>query len=462
MLCGKGSAGIMTHTSPSRLRKPMKRVGPRGSGEFAEIKWDEALETATGWLKDVRGRDPSKLAFFTGRDQSQALTGWLAQQFGTQNFAAHGGFCSVNMAAAGLYTFGGSFWEFGEPDWEHTKYFMLFGVAEDHASNPLKIELGKLKQQGVKVVAVNPIRTGYGAIADEWIGIRPGTDGLFVGALIHELMRAQKIDLDYLVRYTNAHWLVIDDPQCRRRRIVRARCATASRSRSTRPPARSSMLRAPTFRRRWSAPSSCATAGTARPSFALIAERFLERRIQPGEGRGGDRDPGRNDPPHRARTGACRVRAAGHARRAVDRQGRPPPRQDRRAAGVDARHARHLGAFQRLPDLPDAAPAANPARLDRLPRRLPLQGAVPAPDAAAEPARRGRAEPNTPLKGAPLGFPQGPEDLLVDADGKPQRIDKAYSWDAPLAAHGLMHMVITNAATADPIRSTCCSCTWPT
>ena len=142
VICGKGSAGIMTHTSPSRLRGPMKRVGPRGSGEFAEITWDEALETATAWLKDVRARDPSKLAFFTGRDQSQALTGWFAQQYGTQNFAAHGGFCSVNMAAAGLYTFGGSFWEFGEPDWEHTRYFMLFGVAEDHASNPLKIEIG--------------------------------------------------------------------------------------------------------------------------------------------------------------------------------------------------------------------------------------------------------------------------------------------------------------------------------
>ena len=179
VLCGKGSAGIMTHYSPARLRAPMKRVGPRGSGEFEEITWDEALETATGWLKDVRARDPGKLAFFTGRDQSQALTGWFAQQYGTQNFAAHGGFCSVNMAAAGLYTFGGSFWEFGEPDWEHTQYFMLFGVAEDHASNPLKIELGKLKEKGVKIVAINPIRTGYGAIADEWIGIRPSTTKTF-------------------------------------------------------------------------------------------------------------------------------------------------------------------------------------------------------------------------------------------------------------------------------------------
>ena len=73
-------------------------------------------------------------------------------QFGTPNFAAHGGFCSVNMAAAGMYTFGGSFWEFGDTDWDRTRYFLMFGVAEDHASNPIKIALGKLKKRGVKFV----------------------------------------------------------------------------------------------------------------------------------------------------------------------------------------------------------------------------------------------------------------------------------------------------------------------
>ncbi len=160
----------------------------------------------------MRNTDPRKLAFFTGRDQSQALTGWWATQFGTPNYAAHGGFCSVNMAAAGLYTFGGSFWEFGEPDWKRTRYFLLFGVAEDHSSNPIKIGLGELKSRGVKFVSVNPVRTGYSAIADEWLGIRPGTDGLFVAGLIHELLRTDAVDFDYLVRYTNAHWLVIDDP----------------------------------------------------------------------------------------------------------------------------------------------------------------------------------------------------------------------------------------------------------
>ena len=167
VLCAKGTAGIMTQTSPARLTKPLKRVGPRGAGEFAEIEWDEALEIAVGWLGAVRDSDPRKLAFFTGRDQSQALTGWWATQFGTPNYAAHGGFCSVNMAAGGLYTIGGSFWEFGEPDWELTRYFMMFGCAEDHDSNPIKIGLGVLKGNGAKFVGVNPIKTGYSAIADE-------------------------------------------------------------------------------------------------------------------------------------------------------------------------------------------------------------------------------------------------------------------------------------------------------
>ena len=49
----------MTQYSPARLRAPLKRVGERGSGEFREISWDEALETATGWLRRVRETDPS-------------------------------------------------------------------------------------------------------------------------------------------------------------------------------------------------------------------------------------------------------------------------------------------------------------------------------------------------------------------------------------------------------------------
>src|SRR5436190_3333265 len=56
----------------------------------------------------------------------------------------------------------------------------------------------------------------------------------------------------------------------------------------------------------------------------------------------------------------------------------------------------------------------------------------------------------TVLPGVPLGYPLSPEDLIIDDRGRPARIDKAFSWDAPIAAHGMMHMVIANACKGDP------------
>ena len=57
---------------------------------------------------------------------------------------------------------------------------------------------------------------------------------------------------------------------------------------------------------------------------------------------------------------------------------------------------------------------------------------------------------NQALPGPHLGFPTWPRNLLVGEDGTPQRIDKAFSWEAPLSAHGMMHAVITNAWKGDP------------
>ena len=94
VLCAKGNAGIMKQMSPAKLNGPMRRKpgSERGSGEFEHISWDEALDILTERLRKIRETDPKRLAYFTGRDQMQALTGMWAQQFGTINWAAHGGF----------------------------------------------------------------------------------------------------------------------------------------------------------------------------------------------------------------------------------------------------------------------------------------------------------------------------------------------------------------------------------
>ena len=451
VLCGKGSAGIMQHYSPARLTAPLKRVGPRGSGDFQEISWEEALGLATDWMGEVRQKDPKKLAFFTGRDQSQSLTGWWAMMFGTPNYAAHGGFCSVNMAAAGLYTFGGSFWEFGDTDWEHTRYFMLFGVAEDHASNPIKMALGKLKKRGVKVVSVNPVRTGYNAIADEWIGIKPGTDGLFVAALIHELFKAQTIDVDYLVRYTNVPWLVIRDPGA-------ADDGLFARDADGKPLAHDKAsgklvdaLTAP-LQPSLSGTFTLADGRKAVPVFQLLAERFLSAEYAPEKV---EKETGVSA--DSIRRIAAELAHAAFKEEVVldipwtDWTGRRHDKMIGRPIGMHAMrgisaHSNGFHTCRILHILQILLGSIDCPGGFRYKAPFPKQ----APPFLKPRGKPGDVKPMQPLPGPQLGFPTGPEDLLVDAAGTPQRIDKAFSWDAPFSAHGLMHMVIANAAKGDP------------
>ena len=455
VLCAKGSAGIMQHNSPARLRAPLKRVGPRGSGQYEEISWDEALELARSWLAPVRERDPSKLAFFTGRDQSQSLTSFWAQSFGTPNYAAHGGFCSVNMAAGGIYTIGGSFWEFGAPDWEKTKLFLMFGVAEDHSSNPLKLGLAELKRNGARFVSVNPVRTGYSAIADNWIGIKPGTDGLFVLSMIYELFRTRQIDLDYAIRYTNAPWLVIRNPgeadhglfarDGDGRTLVwdrEANAAKPSDEAGTKPSMHGEV--------------SVQTADGERtcvPVMQLMAEHHMNPDYAPDVvGPQCDIDPAR-----------IRGLAAELARVAFEEEivverpwtdmkgerhermiGRPISMHAMRGISAHSNGFQTTRAIHVLQVLLGSIDCPGGFRY-KPPYPKPFE-AHPTPHGALDHVTAGQ-----PLKGPHLGYPRGPEGLLLEDDGEtPRRIDWAYSWDAPLAAHGMMQAVIPNAAAGEP------------
>ena len=88
-----------------------------------------------------------------------------------------------------------------------------------------------------------------------------------------------------------------------------------------------------------------------------------------------------------------------------------------------------------------------------MPGRLPLQAAVSRSPRRRGPKPAGKRRSAADARRCPAcrsASRSAPEDLLVDDDGTPHRIDKAYSWEAPLAAHGLMHMVIRNAWAGDP------------
>ena len=450
VLCAKGNAGIMKQYSRAKLRYPMRRRPgtERGEGGLEAISWAEALDELTERLRRIRAEDPNRLAYFTGRDQMQALTGLWAQQFGTLNWAAHGGFCSVNMAAAGLYTLGHAFWEFGEPDFERTRYFILWGTAEDHASNPFKLGIDELKQRGGRFVAINPVRTGYQAVADEWVPIRPGTDGMLAMSLIHCLLRDGLFDRAYLIRYTNAPYLVVQDPgQPGDGLLLRdeagnpqvwdvERDEPADGTRAGVAPALFGAYTAPDGR-------------TVKPAMTLVAERYLDPGYAPEQAAEVCGVPAETierlaaEMAHVAFEEAIEIPCewtdwAG--RRHESFIGRPVSMHAMRgvAAHSNGFHAcRAIHILQLLlgsVDCPGGHRAKPPYPRPNPPPARPAQAAAP----------------DTPLDASPLGFPVAPEDLVVDGSGRPKRIDKAFSWEAPISPHGKMHTVISNAHDGDP------------
>ena len=463
VICAKGSSGIMKQKSPARITQPLlrKKGSERGAGEFEVIDWETAFGILTERLAKIRATDPKKFALFTGRDQMQALTGLFARQFGTPNYAAHGGFCSVNMAAGMIYTIGGSFWEFGGPDLDHAKLFIMIGTAEDHHSNPMKIALSKFKRAGGRFISINPVRTGYSAIADEWIPIKPGTDGALFMALMHQLIANQQYDAPFLERYTNSGQLVCLDPGPEEGLFLfdpssdpinadlpHNKYVWDLQTNSAQPCYQENVR--PALTGEFTMGSGPHAGKRVAPAFELLRRQVKDCTPEWAS----------------AITGISAKRICkladeiGHA--AFQQEfSLPIPWTDAWGKKHDsvvgrpvAFHAMrglsaHSNGFQTVRGL--AVLMSLLGTIDRpggfrhkapYPRQTPPNVKPPSSDADIK--------PNTPLGKAPLGWPTQPEDLSLSEDGTPLRIDKAYSWEHPLAAHGLMHNVITNAVKGDP------------
>ncbi|MBU0752017.1 MAG: molybdopterin oxidoreductase family protein [Gammaproteobacteria bacterium] len=460
VICAKGSSGIMKQYSPARLTRPLRRKpgAERGAGEFEPISWEEAFTILSERLAKIRATDPKKFALFTGRDQMQALTGLFARQFGTPNYAAHGGFCSVNMAAGMIYTIGGSFWEFGGPDLDRSKLFVMIGTAEDHHSNPLKMALGKFKRDGGRFISINPVRTGYSAIADEWVPIRPGTDGALLLAFIHEIIALGLYDREFLVKYSNAGQLInVDensdefgmflrtevpeeeacyDPQDKlwwdrnTNKAVVTHTAGADPKllgefelRDGTPVKPSFQLlkeRVESYTPEWAAGITGIPADTirriAREMGVTARDQRIELPISWTDSWGVDHDTVTGNP------------VSFHAMRGL---------------------AAHSNGFQTIRAL--AILMSLLGTIDRpggFRHKVPFPR--PIPPCARTPNTPLAIKPNHPLDGMALGWPSDPDDLFVNEDGTPVRIDKGFSWEYPLSVHGLMHNVITNAWRGDP------------
>ncbi|MGB1109630.1 MAG: molybdopterin oxidoreductase family protein [Gammaproteobacteria bacterium] len=460
VLCAKGASGIMKQYSPARLTRPLlRRPGTeRGASHFDAISWEKAFELIEERLKRIRSEDPKQFALFTGRDQMQALTGLFAKQFGTPNYAAHGGFCSVNMAAGMIYTIGGSFWEFGGPDLERSKLFFMIGTAEDHHSNPMKIALSEFKRQGGRFVAINPVRTGYAAIADEWVPIKPGTDGALFLALIREIIKKGLYDRDFLVQYSNAAELISVDEQdanaglfVREDIPVEEGCFDPENKLwwdrlTDRPVITHSVGAEPYLMGEFKLDDG----RTVKTAFQMLVDQVEECTSEWAEAITGidaktierlAHEMGVTARDHKIELPIQWTDVWGKEHESI--VGNPVSFHAMRGL------AAHSNGFQTIRAL--SVLMSILGTIDRpggFRHKAPFPR--PVPPCAKPPKSPDDVQPGKPLNGMPLGWPAAPEDLFIDDQGEPVRLDKAFSWEYPLAVHGLMHNAITNAWRGDP------------
>ena len=249
--------------------------------------------------------------------------------------------------------------------------------------------------------------------------IRPGTDGLLALALVHVLLRDGTIDYEFLARYTNAPWLVVDATRTSRAWPVRARRAMArplvfdacarQRDRRTiahRDASRRCSRRVHARRRPRTWPTVLTHARRALRSATTTRRTAVAERC--GIAADTHRAP-------RARDGARRVRGGDRAADRMDRRLGPPARQGRRAAGRVARDARHLARTRTASRRAARCICCRCCSARSTARATFARGAVSEADPAARSCRRPTLRSRTSRSTrAPLGFPMSPDDLAID------------------------------------------------
>jgi anaerobic selenocysteine-containing dehydrogenase len=365
------------------------------------------------------------------------------------------------MAAGMIYTIGGSFWEFGGPDLDHAKLFIMIGTAEDHHSNPMKIALSKFKRVGGRFISINPVRTGYSAIADEWIPIKPGTDGALFMALMHELIRTEQYDADFLKRYSNSGQLVcldegpeeglfLFDPDSDpiNADLPHNKYVWDANTQSAKPCFEKGV--SPTLCGEFIMGPGPHQGKKVAPAFELLRKQVHDTTPEWASSITGI-------PADRIKKLATEIGQAAFEQafempvQWTDAWGESHQTVTARPVAFHAMRglAAHSNGFQTTRGL--AVLMSLIGTIDRpggFRHKAPYPRQVP-PN-VKPPSSENDIKPNTPLGKAPLGWPTQPEDLALDAKGNALRIDKAYTWEHPLAAHGLMHNVITNAVKGDP------------
>jgi anaerobic selenocysteine-containing dehydrogenase len=195
-VCPRGHLIPQQTYDPDRVKVPMKRTNPqKGRGvdpKFVPISWDEALDTVANKMMELRkNNEAHKLTYIRGRyspTSTDLLYGTLPRIYGTTNYFSHSAICAEAEKMGPGLTQG--FFGYRDYDLANTQCLVVWGT-DPLASNRMVpntiANFGAILARGT-VIAVDPRLSNSAAKAQEWLPIKPGTDGALAGAIAHVLL----------------------------------------------------------------------------------------------------------------------------------------------------------------------------------------------------------------------------------------------------------------------------------
>ncbi|MBI2899635.1 MAG: molybdopterin-dependent oxidoreductase [Planctomycetes bacterium] len=206
----KGQSGLQLLYHPDRIRSPIRRDGPRGSGLWKPVSWDEAIGEIAGRLKELRARGDSKgLVVLDGEPRGMMPQLWdrFLLVYGSPNHVDHRSATDGGKVLAMAYMHGVP--ELPAYDWSRTRYVLGFGASlfeswcqSIHLARAATQWRRGMPGQRVKFVQVSPRFSVTAAKADEWVPIEPGTYGALALGLAHVLIRDEAYDKDFVHDHT--------------------------------------------------------------------------------------------------------------------------------------------------------------------------------------------------------------------------------------------------------------------
>ena len=204
-LCTKVSRYPERTYHAERVLYPMKRSGPKGSGQFVRVGWDEALADIAAKLQAIAARDPEAIVPYSyagtmGLVQGESMAARFFHKLGASLLDRT--ICSSAGGDALIATYGGKVGmrvEF----YAESKLILIWG-SNSIASNLHFWTLAQqAKRAGAKLVCIDPRRTETAEKCHQHIALLPGTDGALALGLMHELVRHDWLDHDYLARHVD-------------------------------------------------------------------------------------------------------------------------------------------------------------------------------------------------------------------------------------------------------------------